>query len=112
MKFFSMERVSSLSPFGTRTLDNERDVFSENAWDNVKWDNTNEQYAKERIEAQAKCPVPVQKAEKFNSDPALFWDAFYSNHANKFFKNRNWLKHEVKLIISDSNSFQNYLMLK
>lgn len=32
--------------------------------------------------------------EKYNSRPALYWDIFYKNNQNNFFKDRKWLQRE------------------
>lgn len=36
--------------------------------------------------------------ERFNSDPAKSWDAFYKNNTANFFKNRKWLQQEFPVL--------------
>lgn len=33
-------------------------------------------------------------AEKYNNRPSLYWDIFYRNNQNNFFKDRKWLQRE------------------
>ncbi|KAG1436698.1 hypothetical protein G6F56_013446 [Rhizopus delemar] len=48
----------SASKFGSRLLTENNDVFSQNAWDHVEWDEEQEEIAKEKILKQLECPVP------------------------------------------------------
>lgn len=36
--------------------------------------------------------------DKFNADPAKFWNLFYKNNATNFFKNRKWLRQEFPIL--------------
>ncbi|KAG8970657.1 hypothetical protein FRC05_000515 [Tulasnella sp. 425] len=46
------------------------------------------------LSRQRMAPVPEDKKEKYNSRPALYWDIFYKNNQNNFFKDRKWLQRE------------------
>lgn len=36
--------------------------------------------------------------DRFNSDPAKWWNLFYKNNASNFFKNRKWLQQEFPIL--------------
>jgi len=84
--------------FGGRTLQTGDDPFKHNAWDNVEW--TEEQ----KLEAQSKIDKQTTAFHtRAESDSILLkgevpfseaWHKFYSNHDDKFFKDRNWLHTE------------------
>jgi 2-polyprenyl-3-methyl-5-hydroxy-6-metoxy-1,4-benzoquinol methylase len=88
--------------FGTRELKTPTEVFTYNAWDNIIWDENDEEIALQKINIQTLNPVPPEKVTEFNNDPVKYWDSFYSIHANKFFKNRNWLQHEFPELFKDN----------
>lgn len=56
--------------------------------------------AAEIMEAHAASPVPDNKVTEYNARPAKYWDKFYSNHADQFFKNRRWLPLEFPELVS------------
>lgn len=86
------ERVSSNRPqFGGRQLDEGKDVFQHNAWDNVEWGEEQEREAEEAVAKGAKTLVSSNQAEEYEVKAGEFWDKFYSIHQNRFFKERNWL---------------------
>nr|CAG8571770.1 15961_t:CDS:10 [Entrophospora candida] len=76
------------STFGTRILENKDDVYKHNAWDNVVWDEEQENHAKERIKKQSSQQMPL------DDQTADYWNTFYQHNTNKFFKDRQWLKVE------------------
>jgi tRNAThr (cytosine32-N3)-methyltransferase len=81
------QRQSALeNPFGGRLLTDENKVFDYNAWDNVPWDEEQEQEALKIVSKQAQNPVPEDKRDSFNELAANHWDKFYSMHTNSFFK--------------------------
>ncbi|KIH46163.1 hypothetical protein ANCDUO_23786, partial [Ancylostoma duodenale] len=77
-----------------RYLTDETRVWEHNAWDNVDWSEEMEQHARQVVETQKTQAVGDSKAKKLLDEPAKQWDAFYSQHNNNFFKDRNWLLKE------------------
>eukprot|EP00053_Salpingoeca_punica_P005264 m.53383 g.53383 ORF g.53383 m.53383 type:complete len:410 (-) comp13158_c0_seq1:74-1303(-) len=77
--------------FGNRMLTDSDRVFEHNAWDNVGWDEEQERHAQEVVRKQALGRVDDSKQENLEAEADKFWDKFYSNHQNKFFKDRHWL---------------------
>ncbi|GAO50661.1 hypothetical protein G7K_4783-t1 [Saitoella complicata NRRL Y-17804] len=89
-----VQNPTNTPTFGSRLLTDEEKVFEHNAWDHVEWGPEQEATALESIERQLQDPVPEQDKERYNGDPASFWDAFYSQHNENFFKDRAWLAQE------------------
>lgn len=80
------------SQFGTRFLTDPERTFEHNSWDNVALtpeDITNAQLA---IEKQR--DHPVQHPCLYTENPSQYWDSFYSNHTDRFFRDRHWFSHE------------------
>lgn len=77
--------------FGSRHLTDADDVFKHNAWDNVEWDEKQQQQAQRQVEANSENPMPEESRQKLEHDANKYWDSFYSNHQNRFFKDRHWL---------------------
>ncbi|XP_050419469.1 tRNA N(3)-methylcytidine methyltransferase METTL2 [Patella vulgata] len=77
--------------FGTRFLTDEQNVFQHNAWDNVVWDEDQEQEAKQKTLEQAAHALSLDEQEKYDTKADVFWDDFYGIHQNRFFKDRHWL---------------------
>lgn len=88
------ERPSSVAQYGNRQLEDEANVFEHNAWDNVKWTEEMEQQASEVVARQHERAVSAEKAARIVDSAAGHWDAFYRQHANRFFKDRHWLRIE------------------
>ncbi|KAK6732416.1 hypothetical protein RB195_016663 [Necator americanus] len=82
------------NPFGTRYLTDEDRVWEHNAWDNVNWSEEMEEHARKVVEIQKTQAIDYSKAKELVNEPAKQWDAFYSQHNNNFFKDRNWLLKE------------------
>ena len=80
--------------FGQRFLTEEEKVFEHNAWDNVEWDDEQFQQFQESINKQKENPVAEIQKNEFNSKPKKYWDLFYKNNRENFFKDRKWLEIE------------------
>lgn len=80
--------------FGQRHLTDENDVWAHNAWDNVEWGEEQVAEAQEKISKQYDHPVDDFDKNKYNSNPAKYWDLFYRNNKENFFKDRKWLQIE------------------
>ncbi|XP_023338790.1 methyltransferase-like protein 2 isoform X2 [Eurytemora carolleeae] len=77
--------------FGGRVLGEGEDVFKHNAWDNVEWDEGQEEAAAAAIKEAADIRVSEDAAEGYEKKADEYWDTFYGIHQNRFFKDRNWL---------------------
>ncbi|KAM0749693.1 methyltransferase [Meredithblackwellia eburnea MCA 4105] len=77
-----------------RILTQDHDPWSHNAWDNVDWDDNQDQLAKQMVQQQAEDPVPQELQQLYNADPKSFWDNFYAINKEEFFKDRAWLRTE------------------
>ncbi|XP_025419570.1 methyltransferase-like protein 2 isoform X2 [Sipha flava] len=77
--------------FGNRFLKNEDDVFKHNAWDNVEWDEDQENQALSQVCEHVKTKMTLEKSIDLENNADQHWDNFYSVHQEKFFKNRCWL---------------------
>lgn len=80
--------------FGQRYLENDDDVFNHNAWDHVEWGEEQVKQAQEMISKQYENPVKDFDKSLYNANPAKFWDIFYRNNRENFFKDRKWLQIE------------------
>lgn len=83
--------------FGKRNLTEDSDVWNHNAWDNVEWGEEQIQQAEEKIKLQYDCPVSEFDKELYNSNPSRYWDIFYKNNKENFFKDRKWLQIEFPI---------------
>ncbi|KCV70129.1 hypothetical protein H696_03590 [Fonticula alba] len=87
--------TSSLEKFGNRTLgaveESGQDIFSQNAWDNVDWTQEQIDNALSIVEQQKQAPVVQDKAEDYITNASQYWDTFYKQHEDRFFKDRHWL---------------------
>ncbi|KAI1312842.1 methyltransferase [Xylaria venustula] len=84
--------------FGSRTLDQGDDVFEFNAWDHVETDDAYKEYSEQQFAMQRASPVSDFDKNRFNADPARFWNLFYKNNTDNFFKNRKWLQQEFPVL--------------
>ena len=84
--------------FGSRYLETGDDVFEFNAWDHVEPDDDYKNYAEIQYAKQRESPASDFDRERFNSDPAKWWDLFYKNNTDNFFKNRKWLRQEFPVL--------------
>lgn len=84
--------------FGQRYLTNEDEVWNHNAWDHVEWGDKEKHDALEKLEEQKNFPVPEFEKEQYMANPGRFWDLFYRNNKDNFFKDRGWLRIEFPVL--------------
>lgn len=84
--------------FGQRKLENDDDVWNHNAWDNVEWGEEQVKEAEEKIAKQYEAPVADFDKKLYNGNPARYWDLFYKNNKENFFKDRKWLQIEFPIL--------------
>lgn len=96
----SREMVKRVDPFmfGQRYLEEGNDIFKYNAWDHVDTDDDYKAYAELQYSKQRDNPASDFHKNLYNSNPAKFWDRFYKNHNQNFFKNRKWLQQEFPIL--------------
>lgn len=89
-------RIGKDTPFtfGQRYLNDEENVFNHNAWDHVEWGEEQIKEAEELISKQYDNPVKDFDKKLYNANPAKYWDIFYKNNRENFFKDRKWLQIE------------------
>lgn len=80
--------------FGQRYLTNEESVWDYNAWDHVEWGEEQRLEAEEKLCKQKEVPVKEFDKKLYMSNPAKYWDLFYKNNKDNFFKDRKWLRVE------------------
>ncbi|TMW51516.1 hypothetical protein DOY81_003421 [Sarcophaga bullata] len=76
---------------GGRLLTNPKEFNQFNAWDNVEWDEEQEQQALQAVVKNSTIKMPEPEKIKFKNEADKFWDSFYGVHQNRFFKDRHWL---------------------
>merc|ERR1712225_125001 len=84
--------------FGSRLLSEQDNVFEFNAWDHVETDDTYKEYAELQYAKQREAPVSEFDKNRFNSEPAKWWNNFYKNNTANFFKDRKWLQQEFPIL--------------
>lgn len=84
--------------FGSRYLQSSDDVYEFNAWDHVIPDATYYEYAETQYANQKASPVSDFDKQRFNNEPAKWWNKFYSNNTSNFFKDRKWLHQEFPIL--------------
>ena len=80
--------------FGTRYLTDPEKVYDFNSWDQVLPDPEHTKAGDEKIEFQKQHRLSEKEKKRFMDRPAYFWDMFYRNNRENFFKNRKWLTRE------------------
>lgn len=75
---------------------------------------TTEQFlrASEIIESQESNPLPAERQTALLEDQSVFWDVFYRNHEQKFFKDRKWLEIEFRKELVDFDEEMEYSILE
>lgn len=91
-------KISEPFQFGSRFLLSEEEVFSHNAWDHVETDAAYKAFSTSQLAAQRSKPVGDFDKKRFNADPAKWWDLFYKNNKENFFKDRKWLQQEFPVL--------------
>ncbi|KAH8909117.1 actin binding protein [Coniochaeta sp. PMI_546] len=84
--------------FGSRYLNQDDDEFEFNAWDHVEPDDVFKEYAEKQYAMQREAPVSDFDKQRFNGDPAKWWNLFYKNNTANFFKDRKWLQQEFPVL--------------
>ncbi|KAJ5225557.1 tRNA(Thr) (cytosine(32)-N(3))-methyltransferase [Penicillium chermesinum] len=84
--------------FGSRYLEQGDNVFEFNAWDHVEPDDEFKEFAETQYEKQRAAPVSDFDKNRFNNDPAKWWNLFYKNNTANFFKDRKWLRQEFPVL--------------
>ncbi|XP_046846959.1 tRNA N(3)-methylcytidine methyltransferase METTL2-like isoform X2 [Xenia sp. Carnegie-2017] len=77
--------------FGNRFLNDNSKVFEHNAWDNVKWSKEQEESAIKVVQENSTTYVPAHLQEMYTNNAHDYWNNFYMQHNNRFFKDRHWL---------------------
>ncbi|OAD58311.1 Methyltransferase-like protein 2-A [Eufriesea mexicana] len=77
--------------FGSRILSSGDNVFQHNAWDNVIWDEEQQNLAQQKVNENSTIILSEEKIEEYECKADKYWDKFYGIHENKFFKDRHWL---------------------
>ncbi|XP_062709048.1 tRNA N(3)-methylcytidine methyltransferase Mettl2 isoform X1 [Aedes albopictus] len=88
---YEFTRYRKKPRIGERFLKDPARVFDFNTWDNVEWDEEQEQAALEGVRKNSTVKMGVQDAEKLEMEADANWDKFYGIHQNRFFKDRHWL---------------------
>jgi tRNAThr (cytosine32-N3)-methyltransferase len=84
--------------FGSRFLEKGDDVFEFNAWDHVEPDDEFKAFAQTQYAKQRETRVSDFDRNRFNNDPAKWWNLFYKNNTDNFFKDRKWLRQEFPVL--------------
>ena len=84
--------------FGSRFLEKGDDVFEFNAWDHVEPDDEFKAFALTQYAKQRETRVSDFDRNRFNNDPAKWWNLFYKNNTDNFFKDRKWLRQEFPVL--------------
>ncbi|CAI8035987.1 tRNA N(3)-methylcytidine methyltransferase METTL2 [Geodia barretti] len=90
--------------FGNRRLEDTARVLEHNAWDDVEWGEEQKREAEEKVAENSHDLVAEEEREGYEAAAAEYWDNFYQQHQNKFFKDRHWLFTEFPELSSDPRS--------
>ncbi|XP_052894045.1 tRNA N(3)-methylcytidine methyltransferase Mettl2 isoform X4 [Anopheles moucheti] len=86
-----LDQHSTRPQFGNRFLSANDDVFQHNAWDNVEWDEEQENAALEGVKKNSSVKMSEEEVIRLETEADQNWDRFYGIHQNRFFKDRHWL---------------------
>eukprot|EP00917_Polyrhabdina_sp_WS-2016_P014739 GHVP01032214.1.p1 GENE.GHVP01032214.1~~GHVP01032214.1.p1 ORF type:complete len:296 (-),score=53.32 GHVP01032214.1:273-1160(-) len=89
--------------FRTRKLEENKDPYTENTWDNVEWTEEMKNDAQLKIEEQKANPKKHDDIQAKIDNSGESWNKFYKNHGASFFKNRSWLDTEIPELFAQSN---------
>ncbi|KAL8709718.1 MAG: hypothetical protein Q9225_007408 [Loekoesia sp. 1 TL-2023] len=84
--------------FGSRYLLPSDDPFEFNAWDHVEPSPSDLAHFESQLAAQRAAPVSDFDRSRFNTNPAKWWNRFYTNNTSNFFKDRKWLQQEFPVL--------------
>ncbi|EFA09075.2 tRNA N(3)-methylcytidine methyltransferase Mettl2 isoform X2 [Tribolium castaneum] len=90
--------------FGNRYLTDDDNVFQHNAWDDVEWDEEQENQARDKVRVNGEVKFPDSVIEKYENEADKYWDAFYDIHTNRFFKDRHWLFTEFPELATETGT--------
>uniref|UniRef100_A0A182UI87 tRNA N(3)-methylcytidine methyltransferase n=1 Tax=Anopheles melas TaxID=34690 RepID=A0A182UI87_9DIPT len=76
---------------GTRFLRDPAQVYRFNTWDNVQWDEEQENAALEGVKKNSSVKLSDAEVTRLETEADQNWDRFYGIHQNRFFKDRHWL---------------------
>ncbi|VDP90343.1 unnamed protein product [Echinostoma caproni] len=88
--------------FGQRYLKDENEVYSQNAWDNVLWTTEQESQANAVIAQNSADILTDDVKGLYDTAAAKYWDHFYAQHQDKFFKDRTWLQTEFPELFNEN----------
>lgn len=85
------ESDSKRVQFGNRFLTDPDAVFEHNAWDNVEWDAEQQRDAERIVKENSQQKIPPELRKDYEDNADHYWNDFYAQHQNRFFKDRHWL---------------------
>ena len=96
----STQSRSSPFQFGTRYLTSTSNIYTHNAWDHVdsSADPSFVAYAQKQYAFQREHAASEWDQRRFEAEPGKWWDRFYGNNHEKFFKDRKWLRQEFEAL--------------
>lgn len=100
----SSDPTQARPQFGSRLLTDPDKVFEHNAWDRVEWDAEQERQAEEAVKHNSSILLPDNKIVEYERKADHFWDSFYMQHQNRFFKDRHWLFTEFPELLGPQGS--------
>lgn len=68
--------------FGNRILSNGENVFQHNAWDNVTWNEEQEEQARLKVTENSGIIASPEQMSKYEQEANRYWNSFYGVHQN------------------------------